>query len=231
MQQIPRRDDRVALLDTLTSKFPVSLDDLAFGPHRFSFASISNPHDNIDQLMGREVNDDYQWEPFWAQAWPSAQSLATWMISEPNKDCWSERKVLDLGCGVGLNGCVAAAQGALVSFADYAEPSLLFAQYNSWNWRDRVSCFVVDWHKDDMQQKFDIILGADIVYEQRNWQALDKFFRNHLSAGGRIVLTEPGRDTGEAVQGFLEKQNWKIQVSEIGKTDTGRPLRLLMVTS
>jgi len=93
-----------------------------------------------------------------------------------------------------------------------------------------VTTAVVDWHHDDLGQRFSVILGADIVYEQRNWQALDQFFKRHLLSSGKVVMTEPGRDTGQSVQDFFRAQGWNLETSELAIQANGRPLRLLIAT-
>lgn len=220
-----------ALREYLSEKFPTARQTLTVGPFEFDFLSVADPHDHMDALMGEEIDGDYQWEPFWAQAWPSADLLAQWMLDQDVRGLpdWSGSQVLDLGCGVGLNGCLAAAKNARVCFADYAEPSLLFATYNSWPWRHRVSTAVVDWHRDNLEQSFDVILGADIVYEERNWESLDRFFKAHLRSKGEVWLTEPGRETGEQVQPFLESRGWSVFPKDLATLDNGRPLRLLVL--
>ncbi|MDP1559812.1 MAG: methyltransferase domain-containing protein [Pirellulaceae bacterium] len=220
--------DRSALLDQLASRFPVAREVVEIGGLQLEIFSVANVHDQIDLLMGEVVGGDYQWEPFWAQAWPSARRLVDWMLEENRRQSWAGRRVLDLGCGVGLCGCVAAAVGAEVTLADYAEPAVWFAAANAWPWRERASTIVFDWHKDVLSDKFDVILGADIVYEQRNWAALLRFFDSYLSDAGQIVLTEPGRDTGETFQNYLRPHGWRIESSVLSKLENNRPLRLLL---
>jgi 2-polyprenyl-3-methyl-5-hydroxy-6-metoxy-1,4-benzoquinol methylase len=222
--------DRSELLEQLAARFPLLQETVQIGDFSLEMCSVANPHDQIDRLMGNVVAGDFQWEPFWAQAWPSARELATWMLAAERKWFWAGRRVLDLGCGVGLCGCVAAACGAEVTLADYAEPAVWFAAANVWPWRHRAHATVWDWHQDRAAEKFDVILGADIVYEQRNWQALGKFFAEQLQDGGQVVLTEPGRDTGETFQRFLCQQDWKIESSVLSILPNGRPLRLLVAT-
>lgn len=227
-QEFDSADDLRAYLE---QRFPTHRQMLRVGPLEFDFLSVADPHDHIDHLMGQEIDGDYQWEPFWAQAWPSADLLARWMLDQSIKGLpdWSGARVLDLGCGVGLNGCVAAAKHARVVFADYAEPSLLFAACNAWPWRHRIETQVLDWHQDVLDQSFDVILGADIVYEQRNWESLDRFFRQHLRSKGEVWLTEPGRDSGVQVQPFLEDRGWSVFPRDLATLDNGRPLRLLVL--
>ncbi len=222
--------ERTDLSDCLAARFPMACETVVISDLRFEIYSVANPHDQIDHLMGDVVGGDFQWEPFWAQAWPSARRLADWMLEPSRRESWSGRRVLDLGCGVGWCGCVAAALGAEVTLADYAEPAIWFAALNVWPWRDRAKTVVFDWHKDSLPTKFDAILGADIVYEQRNWVALAKFFAEYLSEGGQVVLTEPGRDTGETFQSYLRPKGWRIDSSVLATLENDRPLRLLLAT-
>jgi len=219
--------DREALVSDLASRFPLSRSYLEVAGQGLELLAVANPHDNIDVLMGEVVEGDFQWEPFWAQAWPSAVTLGQWMVSERPRT-WAGRRVLDLGCGVGVCGCLAASMGATVTLADYARPAVLFAAANVWPWRANAAARVVDWHHDRLGERFDVILGADIVYEQRNWDALQHFFLEHVAAGGELILTEPGRETGETFQTFLKLRGWELQVSVLKILDNGRPLRLLI---
>jgi predicted nicotinamide N-methyase len=118
--------------------------------------------------------------------------------------------------------------GATVTLADYARPAVLFAAANVWPWRTTAAARVVDWHHDRLGERFDVILGADIVYEQRNWESLQHFFWEHLADGGELILTEPGRETGETFQAFLKQRGWELQTSVLKILDNQRPLRLLL---
>lgn len=219
--------DREALVAHLSVRFPLSKSHLEIAGRPLELLSVAHPHENIDQLMGEVVDGDFQWEPFWAQAWPSAMTLGQWMEAERSRH-WAGQRVLDLGCGVGVCGCIAASLGAKVTLADYAQPAVLFGAANVWPWRESATARVVDWHSDRLGEHYDVILGADIVYEQRNWEALQRFFREHLAAGGELILTEPGRETGETFQAFLKQQGWEIQASVLKILENQRPLRLLL---
>lgn len=220
--------DRSALLDFLVRRFPVDREVVEIADLQIEVFSVANPHDQIDRLMGDVVDGDFQWEPFWAQAWPSARRLSSWMLQEERRASWSGLRVLDLGCGVGLCGCIAATLGAKVTLADYAEPAMWFAALNAWPWREQVTAMVYNWHTDVFPEKFDVILGADIVYEQRNWSALAKFFDEYLVEGGQIILTEPGRETGETFQNYLRPHGWQITSTVLSQLENNRPLRLLL---
>lgn len=63
--------------------------------------------------------------PYWAELWPSAVALAHYVAKHLNLD---GRHALEVGCGLGLVGVVAALQGARVLCTDYEEAALAFAR-------------------------------------------------------------------------------------------------------
>jgi predicted nicotinamide N-methyase len=139
------------------------------------------------------------------------------------------RSVLDLGCGMGLSGTVAAALGAQVLFADLERPALLFAQLNSLPWSSRVRTRRVDWRSDRLGERFELILGADILYERKQWDHLEPFWRAHLAPRGQILLGEPGRPTGEAFPDWIRARGWSLDTHEQPVPTRQRPIRLFLL--
>jgi len=142
----------------------------------------------------------------------------------------SSMSVLDLGCGMGLSGTVAAALGARVLFADIEPPALLFARLNSLRWRRRVRARRVNWKTDHLAEKFDVILGADIVYERGQWEYLERFWREHLKERGVVMLGEPGRQTGDLFMGWVGARGWKLEVVEEKVATRERAIRVMTLT-
>ena len=122
-------------------------------------------------------------------------ALATYVVERRAE--LSGASLLDLGCGMGLSGTAAAAAGGRVLFADLEPPALLFARLNSLPYGRRVRTRRVDWRTDRLGERFDRILGADILYERKQWDFLEPFWRAHLAPHGSVLLGEPGRKTGE----------------------------------
>jgi predicted nicotinamide N-methyase len=83
--------------------------------------------------------------------------------------------VLELGCGVGLPSVVALAGGAEVTATDHYAAALDFARYNARsNLGVEPETRLLDWHTPRVEGLgvFDLILAADVLYEQRNIPAL-----------------------------------------------------------
>jgi len=138
-------------------------------------------------------------------------------------------RVLDLGCGLGLTGTVAAARGARVVMADAAPPALLFARLNSWPYRDRVQVRLVDWRRDRLPELFPWVVGADILYDREDWPYLEAFWRAHLAPGGVVLLGEGGRSTVGEFPAWLDGRGWQLGRSEVAMPGHPRPIRLFQL--
>jgi len=145
--------------------------------------------------------------PYWAELWESALGVAQVM----SKSVCGGASVLDLGCGMGLAGAAAAAAGARVLMADLEPFALLLARLNSWTWREMVRARRVNWQTDRLGERFDLILGADILYEQSQWEFLNSFWLAHLAQDGTVLLGEPGRATGDRFIDWITAPGWQIE--------------------
>jgi len=111
------------------------------------------------------------------------------------------KEVLELGCGLGLSGIAAVRAGGRVLMTDYEEDALLFAAENvllnlSPDDRSRVTFKQLDWRAPSLDCRFDLIIGADIVYERRFFSPLLGLFDALLQPDGVVVLTDPCRAVG-----------------------------------
>src|SRR5690349_12762115 len=65
--------------------------------------------------------------PYWARLWPAGRALATAVSDGPSLQ---GRRVLELGCGLGLPSIAAARRGADVTASDVSENAAVFAAHN-----------------------------------------------------------------------------------------------------
>ena len=142
----------------------------------------------------------------------------------------SALSALDLGCGMGLSGTVAAMLGAKVLFADIEPPALLFARLNSLPWADRVRTRKLDWRADRLGEQFDLIIGADILYERSQWEYQEPFLSQHLAPGGTVLLGEPGRQTGDLFIEWIRERFWSLEILLETVPTRKTPVRILRLT-
>ena len=98
-----------------------------------------------------------------------------------------------------------------VLFADLEPPALLFARLNSLPDAARVRTRRLDWATERLGERFDLILGADILYERKQWDFLEPFWREHLAPGGTVLLGEPGRQTGDLFREWITARKWSLE--------------------
>ncbi len=250
---------REALLWRIHVRFQTLTRQFTFPPLTFNFTHIAEPDRVLDdvaaaedlreRLNGRRTPGDELHLPYWAELWDSAAGIAQWLVgieagvteldgedvpapSAPrvlNPMHLANAQVLDLGCGMGLAGTVAAALGANVMLADLEPAALLFARLNSLPWRQRTRTRQLDWRRDPIKRRFDLIIGADILYERAQWYFLEPFWRAHLADGGTVVLGEPGRQTGDAFIPWVRERGWRVRETQEAVPTRERPIRLLIL--
>lgn len=229
----PARREQQQLLWRIHRRYETVTETVEVGRAHLTFTRIADPNrvldmvadeeDRLERVSGRRVEGDRLHLPYWAELWDSALGLATWMEREGNLG----DSVLDLGCGMGLAGTVAARMGARVFFADLEPPAILFARLNSLPWQHRVRARRLNWQTDRLGERFNLILGADILYERAQWPFLDAFWRSHLRPAGRILLGEPGRQTGTLFITWIQSLGWELEEREQPVSTRSRPIRIL----
>jgi predicted nicotinamide N-methyase len=238
LESAPGENERAALLARVRRRYRIITEPLNIGTLQLSFTRIADPNIVLDQVA-REVDQrqkitgrrdpDPQHLPYWAELWDSAAGLGEYLVG--NSGCGiaaaqGDFHVLDLGCGMGLSGTVAAALGAKVLLADMEAPALLLARLNSLPWADRASVRRLDWRVDRLAERFDLILGADILYERKQWEFLSDFWRVHLKKWGRVLLAEPGRQTGDLFIDWVVARQWKLEQFAQPIAARSRPIRI-----
>ena len=245
---------RQRLLGRIGRRYRMTSEQVQIGSVRFDFTRIADPNRVLDEVAAEADLRD-RWEghridgnelhlPYWAELWDSARGIGLHLAQG-----WGQRlellektrqrsagtaetirrqplRALDLGCGMGMAGTVAAALGAQVTFADLEAPALLFAQLNSLPWRRRVRTRRLNWQRDHLGERFDVIIGADILYERTQWPFLQSFWREHLAVGGTLLLGEPGRQTGDGFVDWIGSQGWRLDIREVPVSTRPRPIRI-----
>jgi predicted nicotinamide N-methyase len=103
--------------------------------------------------------------PFWAFAWPGGQALARYIINHPGDV--AGRHVVDLGCGSGIAGIVAAMAGAaLVTAVDHDPVALAAVGINAAANGVRVVTAAADVHAAALPRG-SVLLVGDLVYEPK----------------------------------------------------------------
>jgi predicted nicotinamide N-methyase len=142
--------------------------------------------------------------PFWATVWPSGAALARAVAADRRRV--QGRRVIELGCGLGLPSVVAARAGAEVLATDASGAAVVFARLNLELAGAGGTAAVLDFGAPVDLGTFDVVLGADVVYDRRNVEGLLELIPVLLADGGEVWLADPGRPGIEPlVQGLRDR--------------------------
>jgi predicted nicotinamide N-methyase len=144
---------------------------------------------NVEDLVTNPEDDDQI--PYWAELWPASRGLAEYIWEQVD---FNGGKVLELGAGLGLPGLVAACKGARVTISDYQPDALKIASRNALrNGIEGVAFELADWRDWALREKFDWIIGSDVLYNPRSNPYVDRILRSNLAASGHLLFAHPGR--------------------------------------
>jgi predicted nicotinamide N-methyase len=155
---------------------------------------------SADDLIDEEAFDADEFMPYWAELWPSGVALAR-VVAEQDL---AGARVLELGAGLGLPSLAAAMRGAQVLATDWAEEAVALLRENAAANGIALRAERVRW--DDpgpllADAPWDVVLGADLLYEDRNATLLLELLPR---LGGDVLLADPGRPAAAA---FLARWN------------------------
>jgi predicted nicotinamide N-methyase len=165
---------------------------------------------------GAEIPDDHQVEwapiaPYWSILWRSGVALARELEALDLQG----RRVIELGCGLGVPSIAAARAGAVALATDTEPDALELVARNAAANAVGLDTARVDWAAPEKlieRGPFDLVLGADVLYERPSVTRLLKLLPE---LAPEALIADPGRPAADA---FLEeaRRRWEVGTSEHG---------------
>lgn len=157
--------------------------------------------------------DDYARDerlPYWADLWPSGHVLAEWVATQD----LAGLRVIELGAGLALPSLMARRQGADVVATDWYPEALEFARANAQRAGvGGLRTMVVDWGAppDDAFSggPYDVVLGADILYENRHPAQLAPLIARLAGPATRVVIADPRRPAAGGLVAEMRETGWR----------------------
>jgi predicted nicotinamide N-methyase len=177
---------------------------------------ISRPVD-YDRLIDDAAADPEQNLPYWAELWPSGVALAAKIARDPG--IVQGRRVLELGCGLGVTAIAALRAGADLLVTDYAPEALALCSLNALeqagaqpqtlrvNWRDPGPTLHAA-----AGGRFPVVLAADVLYESRDVEPLLSLVERVVAPGGELWLAEPGRPPAARFVESIGARGWSKEI-------------------
>ncbi len=163
--------------------------------------------------------------------WPSSIALAHELVARGNS--LAGVRILELGAGTGLPGIVAATFGARVLQTDRLDVALDLCRRNAERNHVAIEHRVADWTDWSLDERYDLILGADVLYAERLHSFLRHIFETNLEPGGRLLMADPFRARSLPLLEALEANGWKISLSKwtVGESDNRVPIGVYELTA
>lgn len=188
---------------------------LDIGGHAYRIRSLVDPQQfsDPDQAAERLGISPAQWGLF-GHVWPCGRLLA-----ETVADCdIAGRRILEVGCGLGLASLVLHRRGADVTASDCHPLAEVFLAYNAaLNALPAVRYRMLPWGVgNDALGRFDLIIGSDVLYERGQAGLLAALLQRHAQPACEVLIADPGRGNGGAFTRALAAQGY------VGSEQRGR---------
>lgn len=157
---------------------------------------------NADDLISESDYAKDERLPYWADLWPSAESLSRYLLRQGAGGVLGGRapgsalpRALELGCGIGLVTIAAMRAGFAVSGTDYYEAALRFTARNALaNVGVEPDTRLVDWRAMPADLgTFDLVLAADVLYERQYSAIVAAAVAQTLAPTGVALIGDQGR--------------------------------------
>lgn len=153
--------------------------------------------------------------------YPASLCLSEYIVN--HIELFKNKRVLELGAGVGLSGLVCGLHGAsqviitdgLSSLVEYIRPRIV----NN-NLQDKVSAHVLQWKdkKKIIEHHYDVIIGSDVTYS-RDAIYIPYILHKYLSNDGKCIIIHQIRKDDEGDRILLhfkmECKAYDLQIEEM----------------
>ncbi len=204
---------RASLFSRIIERYDVETERVGIAGSEFDVLRVRDTNKLLEKIDPETFARDERL-PYWAELWASSLALATSCLREIDL---RGKCVLELGCGLGLAGIAAARAGASVTMTDYESDALLFAEYNTLTNlapRDGISpcrSSLLDWRDPEVEGTFDVILGADIIYEEVSHAPILALLDRSLAPGGFACIADPGRRTAPLFTSLAASRGYAVE--------------------
>ena len=222
MKNVDLPEKAAATLQQLRKKYRTEFDNLKLRDRELKILQVSD----IEPLLnGKDPFEDVSNFPFWVRLWEAALILADAMLTMPVAP---NSRLLELGAGLGAPGLAAAMAGHQVTLSDYESHILDFQRVSAAaNKLDNVEFRIIDWNKPPAMDRFETIIGAEVLFREDFFKPLLNIFRNYLAPGGTIYLAH--NSDRRSLGPFLEMASEYFKIGTIARKITSEDTEITIL--
>jgi predicted nicotinamide N-methyase len=181
---------------------------------------LLRPRD-AEALLDEHAFEHEEFLPYWAELWPSSLALARAIGGRALRGA----RTLELGCGLGLPSIAAAIAGGRVLATDWSAQAVEMTATNAERNGVQLETLVCSWTEPGPlidEAPWDLIIGSDLLYEQRNVDVLLDLLPR---LGREVLLADPGRVPAERFLRGAETA-WRVESRAASELPNGAVHRL-----
>lgn len=160
---------------------------------------------NIERFIDPE--DLMSGFPLWAKIWEASAVLLHYMA---DLQVDPEKRILELGSGLGVTGIASMVLGHNITLTEYDPHALNFLKANAQiNQCEPALIQHLDWFQPELKGSFELIIGSEIIYQEKTVNALGALFEKYLAPEGKVLIAERVRATNAL---FFEKMSSQFNI-------------------
>ena len=168
---------------------------------------IKTKRDISDETPRDKRDDESLGWGYWDRLWPSEVALSEFLIQKFFPKKLKGQKVLEIGCGVGIAGVVAAQLGAFTTFSDMVPVTLegvkATCQLNNLK---NFETHILDWSAHiDLKPEYDVVLGSEVFFDTENLAGISHVLRHTLKPDGEGIFCDPNRLGLDTIEQHFQK--------------------------
>ncbi len=156
--------------------------------------------------------------------WPSSIRLASAIALRPVDP---NEKILEIGCGLALASLVAHRRGANITASDRHPKAKLFLEKNlalnnlpklpfrHGQWGEHAVPSLEDTGAALLSQKYNLIVGSDLLYEPDMPKALGRFVNLHAADQAEVWIVDPNRGYRPAFNRKMDSLGFALSSDEV----------------
>lgn len=212
--------DPARLMAELAREYELLETDCRIGGRAFSFTSVRDSYALLDRIDPQEFLKDEQM-PYWAEIWPSALALCDFLSESVPL---SGTRAVEIGAGTGIVSVAAAALGASVLATDYSTEALRFIRCNALKNGVSLEVGQLDWRNIRLEERFDMLLAADVLYERVNLFPVLLSIDRLLKPGGCAYIADPRRRLAEQFLELAAENGFSVKAHPREHRGEGKPV-------